>query len=355
MNINALQEGRSPTTLLSMLGMQPRLPVETIEHAIGFLNGDFPSLVACSLACRTLLPACRAQLWRDISTIDGKDRQDVWLAGLSEVLTSNPELRSYARSFTLSCSATSRIPVEYAVDFCKFFPSLRSLTICDLPQWHILRLLSLINSIPTLEELHLHNVARNTVEVPPDLLLASPFLPSLEHLRISSTYSAGSQSRRPHLTTLSVVCQGSLAMASDLEQLVPFLERSRHSSSFRSLDLRAGNKSSGFAPQVQVPSFAPQLTHFGIEILCSFGRDGTTVVPGSRENMLRVLSDLQRCGATRSLSLLFDCPLAFWLREFYRDVLGSEAQLPLGASPTFIIAFSDELDTPGPPALPELG
>ncbi|KAI0657924.1 hypothetical protein C8Q70DRAFT_998549 [Cubamyces menziesii] len=135
--------------------------------------------------------------------------------------------------------------------------------------------------------------------------------------------------------------------------LVSVLERSRHSSSLRSLDLRAGihrHDPSLSRPQPQVPSFAPQLTHFGIEILCQFGADEMTVTPLSHVNMLRLLSDLPRCRALRSLSLQFDCSMALLLRSMGKPV----APVPLAVSRVFIDALSDVLSTPGGPAFPAL-
>ncbi|KAH9889028.1 hypothetical protein C8Q73DRAFT_709430 [Cubamyces lactineus] len=70
--------------------------------------------------------------------------------------------------------------------------------------------------------------------------------------------------------------------------------------------------------------------------------------------MLRILSDLSRCRALRSLSLQFNCSAAFGMREILRSMRIAVSPIPLEASRVFIDAFSDVLGAAGAPAFPEL-
>ncbi|KAI0681831.1 hypothetical protein C8Q76DRAFT_699404 [Earliella scabrosa] len=80
------------------------LPVEVIEHAVGFLRDDVYALSNCALTCSSLLTTCRVLIWSDITLpVMGGDqfsrhpRVDRFL----DLLHTNPDLAQHIRSLTL--------------------------------------------------------------------------------------------------------------------------------------------------------------------------------------------------------------------------------------------------------------
>ena len=138
------------------------MPIETIEAVIKFLDPceDYRPIVSCSLLCRTFLPVCRTLLWRDLVIAKGNDsRVSVEVARLLEIFKRSPEVRLYVRSVNFGFGP-GRYSVEYVVKFCALFPALRSLTLRTLHEGALSNILTLIDSIPTLKELRLHEIGR---------------------------------------------------------------------------------------------------------------------------------------------------------------------------------------------------
>ncbi|KAH9889048.1 hypothetical protein C8Q73DRAFT_178171 [Cubamyces lactineus] len=364
--------------------MPTPLPIETIEHILSFLDGDVHTIAACSLVCRALLPACRTLLWHDITIhnkLKGDPRGNEELWALSEVFAFNPTIRPFVRSFTLHYDPSSgkrrtgiMLSLGYVVGYCKIFPNLRSLTLGGLaPNSCFSSLLGLIDDIPTLEEYHLRDIRPvYPSDTPPIDEPPSYGLPSAEQLRVMGASPTRNDAGeditvQPHLRAFSIVNSESIVawVVSELPELISSLERSRYSSTLRSLELRigvhCGSSAQGWGPDVsfhskphlRVPSFAPQLSHFGIVFNHFVRADGYIDAPTTREYMQYVFSNLAQCSVLRSLCLQTSCSTAWgWVDHdgLHRPPQREKPKLP----PIFLNELSHFLGAIGSPPFPAL-
>ncbi|KAI0334645.1 hypothetical protein GY45DRAFT_1124020 [Cubamyces sp. BRFM 1775] len=215
-------------------------------------------------------------------------------------------------------------------------------------------LFRLIKSIPTLDALYLWNVGdhethRSSVTRP------LPSLPPLPYITVPS----GSWFRRrctplqPNLRVLSIVGRRRTrdAVFGNITSLLK--SSGLDTSHLRSLDLRVGSNQMG-KPRVQVPSFAPQLTHFGV-VVRDLTENSKTDCLG-REHMRRVFVDLPQCSRLRSLCLQYNGYVAFANgRGLHTGGYGAVAvsRRPSGSS-FFLLELSEFLAAPGVPPLPHL-
>ncbi|KAI0657903.1 hypothetical protein C8Q70DRAFT_1055283 [Cubamyces menziesii] len=339
------------------------LPIEIIEHILSFLDGDVKTVTVCSLVCRALLPACRALLWHNITIHDKRDDPEDThseeLEMLSDVLAFNTDIYPYVHSFTL----------QYNLSFSKYEAGL-IISVGYITPFS--SFMSLIDLIPTLEEFHLRDITpifpRDSW--PTDQIPVSYGLPSAQQLTGASSTrrnAGGGMTLQPHLRSFSIINSQSIkaCSASELPELVSSLERSKYSSTLQSLELRVGAQCGSSAigwgpdtsfhskPHLRVPSFAPQLSHFGIVFNHYVRSDGYIDAPNTREYMQYIFSDLAQCSVLRSLCLQTSCSTAWgWADHdgLHRPPQREKPKLP----PIFLNELSRFLGAPGSPSLPAL-
>ncbi|KAI0334607.1 hypothetical protein GY45DRAFT_1120956 [Cubamyces sp. BRFM 1775] len=344
------------------MSLAPTLPIETIENVIKFLDvdEDYRTIAACALMCHTFLPTCRTLLWRDVTIGKGKDsRVTVEVARLFGILKRNAESPLYVRSVNFGCGP-GRYSVEFIVEFCAFFPSLRSLTRRTLHDRAVSKLLALIDSIPTLEELHLQDTYTSWAWADPMCPVSIDVYPSLNQITKLTSLSATARSRnQPHLRVVSMV-RGHDIQSAWIRKAIATLEGSRHASSLRSFEIEASttDDSHHINPNTlpRVPSFAPQLTHLGFSLNQFVTMDHDINTISSRANVERFCSDLKKCKALRSLRLYFDCACAYSMHArsksfgWYRI----SPPVPVAEPQFFLDSLAAVLSTPGPPPCPDL-
>ncbi|KAJ8482520.1 hypothetical protein ONZ51_g5309 [Trametes cubensis] len=317
--------------------MSSRLPIELIEHSIHFLDGDFPTLATCSLVSSGLLPICRSLLWRDVKismATNGKPKEALLFSKMRELLALNPDIGHYVRSSSFDFEHSVAMP-DIAVSFCKCFPSLRSLTLHNIKSFDILRLLAAIDVIPSLEEFHLEdNIAFDNCS------------------GTDVAHNSLHDELFPRLIKFSVVDGQSPSTA--YQQMLSFLETSRHSSSLRSLDLRIGlerDHDDNTTTGPGVPSYAPQLDHFGI--LLNDLTDNGAIDSNGRSHMDQVFLELPRASALRSLCIQYDCFAFFFLKE-YLSAPGVNHGTTAAVSPYYLDKLSNLLSSSHTPPFPDL-
>ncbi|PIL25451.1 hypothetical protein GSI_13341 [Ganoderma sinense ZZ0214-1] len=140
--------------------MPSNLPVELAECAVDFLHDDVHSLAACALASRTLLPATRFHIWRDLNVPVQTQPQHPRIQGLLEILDGNADLAPLVRSLTLRAVLSSRLHRERWDDgagtmrLWEKFPNLRVLKFVSFHfPMGLHQLLPVAYSLPNLEEL----------------------------------------------------------------------------------------------------------------------------------------------------------------------------------------------------------
>ncbi len=256
-----------PPSTLSPPTMLPPIPVETIEHAISFLRGDIPSLAACSLTCRALLPISRVQLWHEVvlpvqSDGSHSSRTETFIG----VLNRNPAIAPYVRSLVLhprESLGNRAVPFNRAAlnTLSPRLPALCSLRLRCLSMQCLYEVVTLIRDLPTLEALYLENVnlagtdwARGwpRQHVPPaaGAVGGPPPVWSLRTLSLSEGATPGAEVAR-----LAYF----LEWARDSEYL-PMLESLDFCSTLLSPD-PSGTGGDMIAPGI--PSFGSSLRHFG--------------------------------------------------------------------------------------------
>ncbi|KAL1942973.1 hypothetical protein VTO73DRAFT_4644 [Trametes versicolor] len=341
----------------------PPIPVELIEHAISFLRGNTPSLAACSLTCRALLPISRVQLWHKVElSVQSDGLYSLRTEAFKNVITSNPDIASYVDSLVIlptEPSSSRNVPSngEALITLCTRLPALRSLRLRRLSIQYLYDVVPLIRDLPNLESLYLDRVSPagagsqlgwlqqyvQTPNVGP--VGGSPPVWGLRKLSITG----GATIRSAEVTRLAHF----LEWAKDSE-LLPRLETLNFCSPVLPSVARGGPAAPG------IPSFAPSLRHFGI-LLCDL--DSVGIVPegpadncyssSTGQHVERVMSGLSRCSALRSLYLRYDCRSAH-LGHAARE---QAARTPLPHStptPFFLDRLADVLSTPGPAPLPLL-
>ncbi|KAH9889065.1 hypothetical protein C8Q73DRAFT_178592 [Cubamyces lactineus] len=307
--------------------MSSRMPIELIEHSIHFLDGDFPTLATCSLVCQGLLPISRSLIWRDVKISMTNQEKSLLFSRARELLALNPDIGRYIRSASFDFQHSVDAP-DIAVSFCESFPSLRSLTLCSINSSEIPHLLAAIDILPSLEEFRLNDIG-----------VDHGFTGSIVHEHPDTVLL-------PRLVKFSVV--GGEILGTTYRQMLSTLESSRHSSSLKSLDLRMGLAEEDTNKGPGVPSFAPQLDHFGI-VLSDLTEDGAIDVDG-RSHMDHVFSELPRAGALRSLCIQYDCLACFFLKEYISAMDVNHVALAASAiSPYYLDKLSDLLSSHTPP------
>lgn len=256
----------------------PPIPLETIEHSIGFLRGDIPSLAACSLTCRALLPISRVQLWHEVvlpvqSDGSHSSRTETFIG----VLNRNPAIAPYVRSLVLHPRESPGIANVFfnrtaLATLSARLPALRSLRLRRLAMESLYEVVTLIRDLPNLEALDLDTVS-----------LAGTGLPmEWPQDRVTPTAEAGDGPAPVWaLRTLSLF--GGAIHGGEIARLADFLEQAREFlPGLNSLDfgcpmLPSGAGGAAVAPGV--PSFGPSLRHFGT-IFCDIEDDMSLSVEG---------------------------------------------------------------------------
>ncbi|KAI0334652.1 hypothetical protein GY45DRAFT_1318259 [Cubamyces sp. BRFM 1775] len=320
--------------------MSSRLPIELIEHSICFLYGDIATLATCSLVCHDLLPVCRSLLWRDLKismTSDGKPKDSFLFSRMQQILALNPDIGLYVRSSSFDFYHSLTTPTDIAVCFCKSFLSLRSLTFCNINAIDIPYLLTAIDCIPSLEEFHVQDIIED----------GHGSWGAVAHNQLDDVLL-------PRLAKVSMI-DGQMPRTV-YQQVLSFLQSSRHSSSLTSVDLRiglAGDSDGNTDKWPGVPPFAPQLDHFGI-ILNDITQGGAINVEG-RSHMDQVFAELPRANALRSLCIQYDCLAYFFLREYISATNADYAFSGAAAIfPYYLDKLSDLLSSPQAPPFPRL-
>lgn len=265
--------------------MLPTLPVETIEHAVSFLRGDIPSLAACSLTCRALLPVSRIYLWDEVVLpfeLDGS--HSARTKRFLDVLDKNHAIAAYIRSVVVC----PRPEFDY-IDGPKFakaawdtlsarLPAVRSLRLRDCLLPNLCQLVSLICDRPTLEALILDNVG----------IIPYGFSTWLRSLARPTAPVAGGQASRYALRTLSVFGNG--ISVEELSGLARLLERSTEVLSLEVLDLccHMARPQDPHRPEnfPEIPSYGPSLRHFGISLRDTMAQQVNDIDPEGRECFL---------------------------------------------------------------------
>ncbi|KAH9889051.1 hypothetical protein C8Q73DRAFT_794039 [Cubamyces lactineus] len=329
----------------------PSLPIEVIEHALSFLDGDLQALAACSLICRSLLPGCRSLVWRDVDLNVPAYKLKERLDKLTEILAQVPDIGPHVGSFTILCGQRARMSVEGAIHLCQLFPALQSLILYSVDSADLPALFALVDSVPTLEALCLFDIGDNFVRA--STLYSLPSLPPLPYITEKSNNSSERGAPfQSNLRVLSMVGRRKLRGPS-FQAIAPFVKNSgRESSSLRFLDLRAP-VNNDLKDEPRVPSFASQLIHFGISV--NDLQENGDIDPLGREHMANVFSDLPRCSSLRSLCIQYDASAAF----FHREYLQRMHRAPLDSSRVWIYPFFLEklyslLSAPGDPPFPDL-
>ncbi|KAH9889058.1 hypothetical protein C8Q73DRAFT_178503 [Cubamyces lactineus] len=337
------------------LSLLPHIPIEVLEHALNFLDGNIrPVLTTCSLVCRGLLPACRSLLWRDVDLNVGSFKLKDQLAKLSEILVLCPDIGYLVHSFTVSCAQRSELSLEGAIHLCRLFPALRSLKLFGVDCASLPRLFLLIGSIHTLDALYLFNIGDHSHSSGPRPLPYLPPLPYITALSDGRSDYSRNTSPKPNLRVLSIVARRRTRDAV-FRDITSALRRSSalETSHLRSLDLRVIGCQKDI-PRVEVPSCAPQLIHFGIVI-----RDLTekgAIDRLGREHMRRVFADLPKCSRLRSLCLQYDGSAVYSDRRYLRTEIYGPAAISRrpSISPFFLLELSDLLSAPDAPPFPDL-
>ncbi|KAI0351837.1 hypothetical protein OH77DRAFT_833985 [Trametes cingulata] len=285
--------------------MLPRLPVETIERIISFL--DVPTLRACALTCHALLPAARTHLWRALALpMNYLGAHHPHSAALLKMLKDAPHLPPYVRALALNTRAVTALhaagPAWHRHDFRPLvarFPNLRALTLCNFAGRArvVCEMLALARGVPRLEELRLENMRVNEQEDPE--VAVHGFDARLDE--------AGPKAWQ--LKRLAVV--GGYVPPAVLVWLVSFLERPAEETgvAIESLDLRSGRSAADALPAVWpgVPSFAPSLKHFGIALKPDGGPSGHASLPvATEERIPGILTALPHYRSLRSLCIQYD-------------------------------------------------
>ncbi|KAI0334643.1 hypothetical protein GY45DRAFT_1123918 [Cubamyces sp. BRFM 1775] len=330
----------------------PSLPIEVIEHTLNFLDGDFHTLAACSLVCHSLLPGCRALVWRDVNLNAAAYKFKERLDKLTEILTVIPDIGYHVRSFTILCGQRARISVEGAIHLCRLFPALLSLTLYSVDSADLLTVFSLLHSVPTLEALYLFDIGDNFLRA--STLYSLPSLPPLPYITATSgTSSEHDMLSQSNLRVLSMVGRRQLRGPS-FQAIAPFVKNlGRETSSLRSLDLRAP-VDNVLREEPRVPNFASQLTHFGIVV--SDTQENGDIDALGREHMAKVFADLPRCSSLRSLCIQYDASAAFFDREYlHRMRIAPPPSSHPWINPFFLEKLSHILESaPGGPPFPDL-
>ncbi|KAI0666907.1 hypothetical protein C8Q78DRAFT_1082788 [Trametes maxima] len=153
--------------------MPPVLPLEIIEHTIGFLYDDPDALAHCALVCHALLPVCRSLRWHRVALPRRhlKRHLNASLRGVAD----NPCLVPYVRALDVNITVPVRgesgspsepsgaayagadpSPTELLRTACRRLTALREVRLFDLFSGGLIELLHLAVDIPTLETLVLH-------------------------------------------------------------------------------------------------------------------------------------------------------------------------------------------------------
>ncbi|EIW58860.1 uncharacterized protein TRAVEDRAFT_48002 [Trametes versicolor FP-101664 SS1] len=327
----------------------PPIPLETIEHSIGFLRGDIPSLAACSLTCHALLPISRVQLWHEVvlpvqSDGSHSSRTETFIG----VLNRNPAIAPYVRSLVLHPRESPGIQNVFfnrtaLVTLSARLPAFRSLRLRRLAMESLYEVVTLIRDLPHLETLDLDTVSLARMGLPAEW----------PQERVTPTGGAGDGPPPVWaLRTLSLF--GGAIHGGEIARLADFLERAReflpglNSVDFGCPMLPSGAGGAAVAPGI--PSFGPSLRHFGT-IFCDIEDDMSLSVEG-REHVERVISGLRRCGSLRSLHLQYDRRMPY-LGSLLREKAFGTPQ-PFTPTPFFLEHLADVLSTPGPAPLPLL-
>ncbi|KAI0365193.1 hypothetical protein BV20DRAFT_774252 [Pilatotrama ljubarskyi] len=325
------------------------LPVETIEHTIGYLDDDTRSLATCSLICRDLLPVCRNHIWRDISLPIGPypgATPPPRTAAFLEIIGASPVVAFHVHSLSLSFqdgSVKTRDPILWSKSdvygVVARLPSLKTLRVYNMLGIgrSLYELIAIARDFPLLQALHLQNIHIEDQDWGERVDLRS--------LTASSTNPA-----RWALKKLAII--GGFVPASLLSQLVSFLEQSADRVSLQSLDLRSPILSSDSALQdwPDIPSFASSLQHLGVA-LNDVSRVGEPSIV-ERERMQRVLAALPLCRSLRSLCLQYDLfEYSFQIIYTHPDSLTPPAPRFI-SSLSFLDLLSDVLSAPGEAPLP---
>lgn len=256
----------------------PPIPLETIEHSIGFLRGDIPSLAACSLTCHALLPISRVQLWHEVvlpvqSDGSHSSRTETFIG----VLNRNPAIAPYVRSLVLHPreSLNSRnVPFNRTAlaTLGARLPALRSLRLRRLVMEYLYEVVMLIRDLPNLEALYLDHVSLAGIGLPTEW----------PQERVTPAVDAGDGPAPVWaLRTLSLF--GGAIHGGEIARLADFLERAREFlPGLNSLDfgcpmLPSGAGGAAIAPGI--PSFGPSLRHFGT-MFCDIEDDMSLAVEG---------------------------------------------------------------------------
>ncbi|KAI0657932.1 hypothetical protein C8Q70DRAFT_249350 [Cubamyces menziesii] len=343
------------------------LPIETIEAVIKFLDprDDYRTIVSCSLLCRTFLPVCRTLLWRDLVIAKGNDsRVSVEVARLLEILKRSPEVRLYVRSVNFGFGP-GRYSVEYVVEFCALFPALRSLTLRTLHEGALSNILTLIDSIPTLKELHLHDIymgGESADPIHPDVFIDA--YPTLNQITKLASLNATARSQNQPLLRVFSISKCYDIESTWLRKTIATLEGSRHASSLRSFGIEAATLTHrrnylDLDTLPRVPSFAPHLTHIGFTLNQFVGIHHCIDIASSRTYVRRFCSDLRKCGALRSLRLHFDCTFAYSMHAYFqrlgRFAFARPVPPVLHEEPRYLLdRLAGVLSTPGSPPCPDL-
>ncbi|OJT12913.1 hypothetical protein TRAPUB_10544 [Trametes pubescens] len=334
--------------------MLPPIPVETIEHAISFLRGDIPSLAACSLTCRALLPISRVQLWHEVllpvqSDGSHSSRTETFIG----VLNRNPAIAPYVRSLVLhprESLGNRAVPFNRAAlnTLSPRLPALCSLRLRCLSMQCLYEVVTLIRDLPTLEALYLENVNLGGTDwargwprqhVPPaaGAVGGPPPVWALRTLSLSGGATPGAEvARLAHF----------LEWARDSEYL-PMLESLDFCSTLLSPD-PSGTGGDMIAPGI--PSFGSSLRHFGT-VLWDVEVDMSVSVEG-REHVKLIMSNLPRCGSLRSLYLQYDRRMPYISCMVREKAFGIPQ--PFTPTPFFLEHLADVLSAQGPAPLPFL-
>ncbi|KAI0358104.1 hypothetical protein OH77DRAFT_1518836 [Trametes cingulata] len=333
--------------------MLHRLPVEIIERIIDLLDGDIPSLAACSLTCRGLLPICRTYIWREVTlSMLYEGQTETRTAAFFELIRADPDVASYVSTLSLCPDAylvEEGIPAPWdratVNDIVAPLPNLRTLRLYGFrgPELCLYELMTMTRDFPTIEELHVQDIIIDDSRDPTDTDLMS--------LR-----STGPPGVRWALKKLAIVATGEDYIHTwVLVRLVSALELFADRVHLESLDVRT-TIHRYFCTLTEWPSLVPTsaascLRHFGVTIRDVYPtREESTV---AQERIRRVLSELPQHRPLRSLCLQYDLFETF-LFACHAHPDDRPPPYPPLPSPSFLDVLSDVLSAPGEPALPNL-
>ncbi|KAI0365194.1 hypothetical protein BV20DRAFT_774316 [Pilatotrama ljubarskyi] len=340
-----LQSGAPHIECLPVFTMPLRLPVEIIERTVGFLDGDIPSLSACALTCRALLPASRVYIWRDVALpMNYRGVNHPRSAAFLNILKDNPDIAPYVRSLSLNPRKVTALhsagPAWHRHNFrptIARFPNLRALRLCNFNGRRkiLSQMLAMAYDVPGLEVLCIENLGihNDDGQDDPDITerLFDPSTPAQWRLKEFS------------------IVRGCIPPVA-LPWLVSWLELLTDYAgvSLESLDLRPGSErlpSTSLPSWPGVPSFAPSLRHLGVSLGDIRPTTGTTMT--GREHMLGIFTALPHYRSLCSLCLQYDLPEAFELALSLPHI-----PPPRFPSPSFLELLADVLSATEEPPFP---